>query len=270
MKIAFICVNYNNFEFTREYIKSIEAIKGGHEVTVVVVDNASDEKDVKAFRGLDFSRHKLILSPENVGYFKGLNKGIDAITIKEYDYVLIGNNDLTFAPNFLIQLQDIETASDVLVLAPNIIREDGVHQNPHITSKFSKIQRIYRRIYYSHYAFAVLLQRLYNVIKPSIAPEDRIGHDLQQEILMGYGACYLLTHQFFNHFKRLDAPFFLMGEEPVLANQVLSVDGKTLYMPNLIVHHHDHASIGKVPVRKLYEFSRQSYQHYLKNLKNIQ
>ncbi len=270
MKVAFICVNYNNFSHTYEYIKSIEAIKSQHDVTIVVVDNASEDHDLNALRALNSPDLKLILSPENVGYFKGLNKGIEAIAVKEYDYVLVGNNDLTFDSKFLAELQAVETVNDVLVLAPNIIRTDGVHQNPHIASKFSKVQRIYRRIYYRHYLFAVALQSVYNLFKPMIVPEDRIGNNVQQEIFTGYGACYILNRQFFSHFKQLDAPIFLMGEELILANQVAGVKGKIVYMPNLVVHHHDHASIGKVPVRKLYEFSRQSYQHYLKNLKNIQ
>jgi hypothetical protein len=68
----------------------------------------------------------------------------------------------------------------------------------------------------------------------------------------------------------LDAPVFLMGEEGILANQVLGSNGITLYSPDLIVNHHDHTSIGKVPSKKLYKFSQDSFRFYKKNLKNIQ
>ncbi|RZK43795.1 MAG: glycosyltransferase family 2 protein [Pedobacter sp.] len=270
MKIAFICVNYNNSKITLAYIESVLGLSTKEEIHIVVVDNASRPEELSILKSFHHPQLTVIYQNENLGYFKGLNKGIDAINAKEFDYVLIGNNDLTFEADFLKQLEAETFAQDVLVLAPNIIRIDGIHQNPHILNKFSKVQRIYRRLYYSHYWVAVNLQKLYNVLKPGLVAEDRAGHDIRQEILMGYGACYILTPQFFNHFERLDAPVFLMGEEGVLANQVLGVSGKTLYLPNLVVHHHDHASIGTVPTRKLYEFSRQSYQHYLRNLKNIQ
>lgn len=270
MKIAFICVNYNNSKITYEYIKSILSIQGEHDVMIIVVDNASEEHDVSNLKKLDFPVFKLILSPENVGYFKGLNLGINSIDIATYDFVLIGNNDLTFDNDFLTKLEDINIDKRTMVLAPNIIRTDGIHQNPHIVKRFNKTQRIYRRLYFVNYYFALFLQNIYNRLKHKLNAEDRVGYEQQQKILMGYGACYILTRIFFEKFKTLDAPVFLMGEEGVLANQILSGGGIMMYEPSIIVHHHDHASIGKVPVRKLYEFSRQSYQHYLKNLKNIQ
>ena len=96
---------------------------------------------------------------------------------------------------------------------------------------------------------------------------DRDGSNREQLILMGYGACYILTHDFFKNFKNLDAPNFLMGEEGVLANQILSKNGKTIYKPNIIVHHHDHTSIGKISNRKLYNFSKESYEYAFKNHK---
>ncbi len=100
--------------------------------------------------------------------------------------------------------------------------------------------------------------------------EDRLFNDKEQVILMGYGACYVLTNFFFKKFSQLNAPTFLMGEEGVLASQVIGANGVTLYCPDLIVNHHDHSSIGKLPSRKLYNYSRESYKYYLKNLKNIQ
>ena len=86
---------------------------------------------------------------------------------------------------------------------------------------------------------------------------------------MGYGACYILTNNFFKKFDELDAPVFLMGEEGILTNQILSVSGNILYIPDLIVNHLDHSSIKKLTSRNLYRFSKISYKYYLKNLNNI-
>ena len=86
---------------------------------------------------------------------------------------------------------------------------------------------------------------------------------------MGYGACYILTPNFFKHYKYLDAPVFLMGEEGILASQVMRAGGITLYHPELVVNHLDHTSIGKIPNKTLFKYSQLSYKYFIKNCKNV-
>ena len=266
MKVAFICVNYNNSKYTLDYISSLNK-SSIHEFEIIVVDNNSSEIDlVNLLKSkLNF---KLIKSKTNLGYFKGLNLGLDSIGNKdEYDYVVIGNNDLTFENNFINELSNEKLDSSIFVIAPNIIKPDGSHQNPHIVNKFNFIERLYRRLYYTNYYISVFMQFFMSLKIRLSKSYDRDGSNREQLILMGYGACYILTHDFFKNFKNLDAPNFLMGEEGVLANQILSKNGKTIYKPNIIVHHHDHTSIGKITNRKLYNFSKESYEYAFKNHK---
>ncbi|UFH46683.1 glycosyltransferase [Flavobacterium galactosidilyticum] len=274
MKAAFICVNYNNSKITQEFIRNILDLKKENDVKIIVVDNASEESDIKGLykfiQDLNNIDVVLLKSSTNLGYFKGLNVGINYINSSEYDYVIVGNNDLTFDDTFFMNLGSKEINNDVFVIAPNIIRLDGVHQNPHIVKKFSQIQNIYRKLYFSNYYIGMLIQFFYNNVKSILIKEDRVNNDKEQIVLMGYGACYILTKHFFNIFKELSAPVFLMGEEGILANQVLGANGVTLYCPDLLVNHHDHTSIGKVPSKKLYSFSQDSFRYYLKNLKHIQ
>lgn len=274
MKTAFICVNYNNSKITQEYIKNVLEIKKDYEVKIIVVDNASQENDIhdlsKYIEDLKNDDVVLLKSNTNLGYFKGLNLGLNYIDKLEYDYVIIGNNDIVFDDSFFVSLKSKNINKKVFVIAPNIIRLDGVHQNPHIVNKFSRIQNVYRKIYFSNYYIGFLIQFFYNSFRSNLIKEDRVNNDKEHEILMGYGACYILTKYFFITFKELDAPVFLMGEEGILANQVLNGKGVTLYCPDLIVNHQDHSSIGKVPSKTLYKFSQDSYKYYLKNLKHIQ
>jgi GT2 family glycosyltransferase len=274
MKIAFVCVNYNNSKFTQEYIYNILEIKEDYEVKIILVDNASEKSDIEELSSCVSSLKNeniiLVKSDVNLGYFKGLNLGINHIERLEYDYVIIGNNDIIFDNNFLMALEAKNINDDVFVIAPNIIRIDGVHQNPHIASKFTPIQNIYRKVFFSNYYLGLLMQFFYNRVKSNLIKENRVGNDKEQVILMGYGACYILTKYFFEAFKELDAPVFLMGEEGILANQVLRANGVTLYSPDLVVNHHDHTSIGKIPSKKLYKFSQDSYRFYIKNLNHIQ
>ena len=266
MKSAFICVNYNNSKYTLDYILSLENVRSQN-VEIIVVDNNSNKSEL-AQLGESNLNFQLIKSKINLGYFKGLNLAIDSIEHKEeYDYIIVGNNDLSFSANFVFELSNEEIDSSIFVIAPNIIKLNGQHQNPHITDKFSLIARIYRKLYFSNYVLAKALQFFTNIRSRLFNFLDRKSNNVEQIILMGYGACYILTKNFFNNFDNLDSPNFLMGEEGVLANQVLSKNGKTIYKPNLIVHHHDHTSIGKISSRSLYNFSKESYIYACKNHK---
>jgi GT2 family glycosyltransferase len=274
MKVAFICVNYNNSIVTQGFINNVLKIQKSNEVVIVVVDNASEITEINDLSKYIFDLNNknvvLLKSYFNLGYFKGLNLGINYINKLDFDYVVIGNNDIMFDSNFLINLKSKIFDDSVLCIAPNIIRLDGVHQNPHIVKKFSFIQRVYRKIYFSNYYLGILLQSLFNLFKSKILSEDRIGNDVEQEILMGYGACYILRNNFFHHFNELDSPSFLMGEEGILSNQIVKVNGITMYCPELIVNHYDHTSISKLPSKKLYEFNRSAYYHFIENCKYVQ
>lgn len=272
MKLVFICVNYNNFGFTQKFIESINLLHGHSErdISIIIVDNKSTDNSIEELKKINKENVSVIFSDENIGYFKGLNLGIQAIDTKNYDYIMIGNNDLYFQQDFLLQLEKRKLDKEIFAIAPNIIRLDGIHQNPHIVEKFGTFAKIYRRLFFTNFYISILLQKIFNVFRSSLKPINRDGFDREQIITMGYGACYLLTRNFFLNFKELDAPNFLMGEEGVLANQIIGANGKTLYIPDLVVMHHDHSSIGKISNKKMYNFSRESYYYYLKHLKHIQ
>ena len=265
MKVAFICVNYNNSKYTLDYISSLNK-SSIHEFEIIVVDNNSSEIDlVKLLKSkLNF---KLIKSKTNLGYFKGLNLGLDSIENKdEYDYTVIGNNDLTFENNFLNKLESLELSDDILAIAPNIITLDGVHQNPHVLKRFSKLVKFFHHAYFSNYFIGQLIFKLSDFYKSKKRIRDRKGNNTSKEIFMGYGACYILTPAFFKHYNCLDAPVFLMGEEAIFSNQIHKAKGKVYYFPELKLTHKDHASIGRMPSKTLYTISQKSFKIYSKYL----
>lgn len=270
IQFHFVAVNFNNSEYTIAYIKSIISLNH-NDSNIIIIDNNSQNED-KINLEISCNNYKnvtLIKNNKNAGYFPALNIGLANIIRGENDYVVIGNNDITFHKNFLQNISSLVINSNILVIAPNIITLDNKHQNPHIINKFNLIKRIYRRIYYSNYYVSIILQYIYSIIKHYNGGADRKYHDKTMKILMGYGACYILTPNFFKHYTNLDAPVFLMGEEGILANQVLRACGITLYYPELIVSHHDHSSIGKLPNKSIFKFSQISYKYYLKNCKYL-
>jgi GT2 family glycosyltransferase len=274
-KIAFICVNYNNSKITINYIINVFKINNLNSLyfKILIVDNNSFKEDLNILdnyiKNINSSNIELIKNNKNLGYFSGLNSGLNKLNGLDFDFVVIGNNDLSFNFDFIENLLNQTYTNDVMVLAPNIIRKDGIHQNPHFVNKFTKLQNTYRALYYSNYYISIVCQSLYNVIRYFNNTTDRKEHDREIKIFMGYGACYVLTRNFFKHFTNLDSPVFLMGEEGVLTNQILGVCGSILYTPRLVVYHLDHSSIGKLNNKKLYNFSRDSYKVYINKLNKI-
>lgn len=265
----FACVNYNNSEITINYIKSIYNLINikKYNFIIFIIDNNSiieDYKKIEIFTR-NLKKVRLIRNDSNLGYFAGLNVALSNLNINATNFWIIGNNDLQFQNDFLDKLNNINQNDRVLVISPNIITLDNIHQNPHIIRKFNLIKKIYRKIYFSNYYISIILQYFYNKMKYFNGGNDRKDSDRMIPILMGYGACYILTPIFFRHYTNLDAPVFLMGEEGILANQILRIGGITMYHPELIVNHLDHSSISKLPNKTLYKYSQISYRHYLKN-----
>jgi GT2 family glycosyltransferase len=266
MKIAFICVNFNNSKVTLDYILNIIEIKQNHDVKIIIVDNASHVNDVKDLSiyidGLKSREIILLKSEANLGYFKGLNLGIKWALENGFDqFQVVGNNDLEFSPDFLDNLESIVVKKDELVLAPDVITIEGIHENPHVIYKMSFLRKLKYEIYFSSYYLAKLINQFYSTErKPKPFDAEK------KHIHMGIGALYVLTPNFFLHFHKLWDDVFLYGEEAILAGQISSVDGKILYEPLLKCNHNESASTSKMESKYKYKVIQSSYKIYKKYL----
>jgi len=264
-KHYFITVNFNNYKYTIDYVNSIK--KNRRNSVIIIVDNNSKNIDRIELNHI-YSEDKevvLVYNEENIGYFKALNVGLDRIIDRD-SHVIIGNNDLVFNEDFLNKLESLELSDDILAIAPNIITLDGVHQNPHVLKRFSKLVKFFHRAYFSNYFIGQLIFKLSDFYKSKKRMRDKKGNNTSKEIFMGYGACYILTPAFFKHYNCLDAPVFLMGEEAIFSNQIHKAKGKVYYFPELKLTHKDHASIGRMPTKTLYKISQKSFKIYSKYL----
>lgn len=266
MKIAFVCVNYNNSRVTIDYILNVLAIKKEYDVKIIVVDNASEETDFQNLNNyiIDLKNENVILvkSDSNLGYFKGLNLGIKWALFNGYNqYQIVGNNDLEFFPDFLNNLEDLELKKNELIVSPDIITMDGIHENPHVINRMSFLRKLKYTIYFSNYHVAKLITEFYSAERKPKAfdPERKYIH-------MGNGALYVLTPNFFLYFDKLWDDVFLYGEEAILAGQVLSVDGKIVYEPLLKCNHNESATTSKMESKYKYKVVQSSYKIYKKYL----
>lgn len=268
MKLGFVCTNFNNSDYTTAFVDSLH--KNGQDLrNVVIVDNNSNQDEISKLRNLNLIFRDLVViyNKDNIGYFPGLNIGISYLrdNFGDFDCIVVGNNDLVFPDGFLNQVKSfLDKKNDDLVISPNLITLDGINQNPHVIKKISPFREFVWDIYYSNFFISRVIHKFASFSKRYTERKDYLEHNKSQYIYQGYGACYLLTKNFFKHFDNLFAPVFLMGEELFLTKQLESVGCSIFYEPSIIVMHHDHATMAKLPSRKLWEISRDSHKVYRK------
>jgi GT2 family glycosyltransferase len=265
-----IVVNYNNSNFTKLLLESIFLRRQTTKVvlSVVVVDNDSPHEDFQALQLICnlYPGVMLLRSEINLGYFGGLNLGLSSLSLSKNDCVIVGNNDLTFADDFFSLLSSRKYADDILVVAPNVITADGYHQNPHCPGRVSGFRKFLYDIYFSSFWCSRFLTLISKKLKRIKGGRSNELSGVSRLIHMGIGACYILTPAFFQYFSRLDDSVFLYGEEALLSGQVMSVNGKTFYDNELVVHHAESATLSKYPSRTTYGFMKKSYPIYRKYL----
>lgn len=272
MNVGFVFTNFNNSNYTRDVVVSICKSFSGANVRIVIVDNASCHAEVCRLQNIaqEFPCVKMIYNDKNVGYFRGLNLGIAYLRMDSVplNYIVIGNNDLLFPNNFVDQLDKHKSLFEVYpVVSPNIVTLEGVHQNPHVISRISTFREIIYDFYYSSYVCSVLISLVARITRRFTDRRDEEQHDISQVIHQGYGACYILGPLFFEYFNELWSPTFLMGEEFFLSLQLKERGLHLFYESDIIVKHHDHATMGKLPSRKLWRISRESHKEYRKYVK---
>jgi GT2 family glycosyltransferase len=267
MQIGFVFTNYNNATLTCQAVESLVNGAGWSDSRVVVVDNDSRPQDVQQLRVLQsrYPELRLILHDANVGYFPGLNLGLAFLRqeFPELSCVVAGNNDLLFPPDFHEQVQSCQDLlSRYAVLAPDLTTIDGVHQNPHVIRAISPIREVIWDAYYFDYRVARLIALIARVTRRLSRRADSDQHRTPQSIYQAYGACFILTPLFFQHFEQLWAPTFLMGEEYFLSHQVEAQGLELYYDPRIRVIHHEHASVARLPAKEFWKISKASHAVY--------
>lgn len=274
MEIGYVCTNYNNSGYTREAVRSF-LTNGNHKYRVLVVDNCSDAESVRTLKQLpsEFRNVEIVLNAENKGYFRGLNEGIRHLRARfpHLQFIVVGNNDLVFPPDFVASIQRKATLFEKYpVISPDIVTLDGVHQNPHVVSRISKVREFVYDLYYANYYLAIVIRTLAGLSSRWTDRPDEASHLVAQEIYQGHGACYVLGPVFFRHFEELWAPSFLMHEEYFLSKQLSDKGMRVFYEPSIKVEHHWHATMAKLPGRKVWEAARDAHRVYRQYVKILQ
>lgn len=267
MKFGLCVVNYNNFKHCISMIDSIlnaESFSG----KVIIVDNnssANDYQQLKSYsKELDFL--KIIKLNRNIGYFRALNVGLIFLSKEyNYDFYIIGNNDLIFPKDFFLKIQKKGNFfKDKFVISPDIITDDGCHQNPHVINKITKKREFVYDLYYSNFYLSRLIFYAASLFSKYTMRGDELSFRKEMYIYQGYGACYIITEKFMSTYHLLPQDTFLMYEEFFLA-KLLNDDGnKIYYYPDISVIHNAHATTKCLPSKSKWLLAKESHKLYRK------
>ena len=271
MKLGYVCTSFRDAGFAEAALRTLHAQQGSHEIHAVVVDNGCSEADLARLRAAaqSYPHVEVVTGQGNVGYFRGLNLGIERLraSAPEVQHMVIGNNDLEFPEGFADSLErGLEVFERWAVVGPDLVTPGGVHQNPHVRLPITRGRKAVWWTYYQSYPLARAIAWFAKLTHRFTARPERVhGTRLSREagpMILGYGACYILGPRFFEQFARLYAPTVLMQEEYFVSVQLATVGQQVYYDPRFVVRHRDHSAIGLLPVRHLWELSRDSYRLY--------
>jgi GT2 family glycosyltransferase len=271
MDLAYVCTNYNNSALTVGAVSSLMK-NSGHNIKMVVVDNASRPEELAILRTLsaDHPIVHIIANPSNVGYFAGLNLGLEAVRRLHpaIRWVVAGNNDLAFPEDFCDKVEQARANFQAhSVISPDIVTLDGEHQNPHVISSISPVREAFYDLYYSNYYLGRVIHKLAKMFPKATRRGDEDEWQISRPIYQGHGACYLLTPKFFDRYGMLWAPTFMMAEEVFLSLQLKKEGEQVYYSPAIRVTHHWHGSLQSVPSRHRWNMARDAHREYRKHVK---
>ncbi len=125
MKISVLIINYKTYNLLENCLLSLQEHTRGVNYEVIVVDNASDEKQLTGIRD-KYPPVKFIPVALNIGFAAANNLGALSST---GEYLLILNNDTIFIENSLKILADyMDELNEECVVGCRLLNSDGTFQ----------------------------------------------------------------------------------------------------------------------------------------------
>ncbi len=215
--ISIVIPAYGHLEYTIRCLQAIATHHEGHEVEVLVVDDASPDNSVAQLRGVEGLR--VLALPENLGFTRAANAGIKAA---RGDHVLMLNNDAEPTAGWISALLDA-VRPDVGIVGARLVYPDG------------RLQEAGGIIFNDGNGWN------YGKFDD---PEDP-RYTFRKEVDYCSGAAILITRALLNIVPGFDERFAPAYYEDVdMAFQARANGLKVIYQPKAVVIHHEGISHG--------------------------
>ncbi|MCA4015307.1 glycosyltransferase family 2 protein [Vibrio vulnificus] len=278
--IALVILNYRTYSDSYELIKSICSNGLCEEVTIFLVDNDTNEKELSKLKSKikDFELEVVFLPQKsNLGFSRGMNIGIDKARGLGFDFIVCSNNDILITSNFSFKkmISPYNLDGNIAWIGPQIKNLNSEIQNPLYFSdpfgseiKKKVISNIFLNPFFGRSIF--ILRGLFKKYVMSFflkSQHDKLATDRAikaGEVYSLHGSFFALTPAYFSHYKNMDANTFLYYEELILSKRLERVNLRAYLNANIEVIHKEDSStnslLGKGTLRKSIFILKENYR----------
>ncbi|MGO3701016.1 MULTISPECIES: glycosyltransferase family 2 protein [Halomonas] len=223
IEVSFITINYNSSQYTAELINSILSNTDSVSYEIIVVDNASEDKDFLRLK--EFLKDKndvtLIRNSINSGFSSGNMLGVNHASGQYYFFV---NNDCKLLNNTAGVLKEYLDSNAAVALATAQI----VDANNNYSSSHKQFPHLLKQL------FGNSVQRKFSRIK---FPSNRVTLDKPTQVEVVSGSCMFFNADAFCDIGGFDTAFFLYCEEEDIAKRIWESDRKVFFIPEAQIFH---------------------------------
>jgi len=247
--ISVVVVAYNSADVLGRLLDSVGAAAERTSTEVIVVENASSQRDQTASIA-EAHGARFVALDQNVGYGGGVNAGA-AAAHPAARYLLVCNADLMFSPGAIDRLVAYADAhDDAGAVGPAILNADGT-------------------IYPSARRSPSLRHGIGHAVLGVIAPENRWSTQYRRtgsatgtrETDWLSGACLLVRRAVFDRIGGFDASYFMYFEDVDLGDRIAASGCRNIYLPEATVTHIGGHSTASSSERMLREHHRSAYRY---------
>ena len=255
MHISFVILHYKTHDDTVACIESIKNIQSSAEISIVVVDNASNNGSYEAIsdRYRNDSNIHFIHNDTNLGFARGNNVGYAYAKAHNVDFIAVLNNDIIIQTKTIVE--DILSCYEkyrFAIMGPDVVSlVDHGHQNPPspATSNPYVLKKRIRRYQFLRFLNQIYLYDIAKKFFGSRVQQVNVQKKCTEykENVQLHGSFLIYSPDFIMHEPFAFCPeTFLYTEEPILFRYCMKKTYKTLYCPDVVVFHKEDSSTNHV------------------------
>lgn len=254
MDLSIVLVYYKAPEHLPRCLRSLEVDPLAAGAEIVVVDNASGD-GVAARVAESDSRVRLVTHDENVGFARGVNRGIHESRGR---LVLVLNPDCEVRPGAVATLAAwLEAHPRTGVVGPRLENPDG-------SLEYSA------RAFPDHFTFLFNRYSLLTRLFPDNRHSRRYlmsdwDHASVRDVDWLSGACLLVRREAIDQVGPMDEAFFMFNEDVDWCRRMKQAGWAVTYVPDAVVVHHVGASRRRVAPKVIVERHRGMIHYFHKH-----
>ncbi len=240
-------VNYNDYDKTKQAIRSLLEYTHDVRASLYLVDNASRDKSAERLSG-EFSELSVIFCDRNLGFGAGHNL---LLPIIDSEFHVIMNPDVVITSDILSELTMFMRANpDVMMVTPKVVFPSGAPQ--HLPKRDPKLKYLIANRAPS---------RLFSRLRREYRMQDEDLSDIT-DIQFATGCFLFVRTEIFKKIGGFDERYFMYFEDADLS-RTLRDYGKVVFFPFAKVQH-DYARTSAKKMKYLLIHIGSMFQYFMK------